>query len=142
MPELLRAGGGRLGKDGSMARRLVPWIPLVWKLQLCFNGSSKAQEKAGLGKTRIYYGCGFQIKSQVLLCMNSGRRLTSRKRTKWQRVSKEKRCNKTGEDAVLVIAGCCSETRQPERKQRPPRSPQWTAGFPVCRVIYLQLVQV
>ncbi|XP_040980894.1 uncharacterized protein LOC121233447 [Aquila chrysaetos chrysaetos] len=70
--------------------------------------------------------------------MNSGRRLTSRKRTKWQRVSKEKRCNKTGEDAVLVIAGCCSETRQPEPKQRPPRSPQWAAGFPVCRVIYLQ----
>lgn len=45
MPEVLREGGGRLGKDGSVARRLVPWIPLVWKLQLCFNDGSKAQEK-------------------------------------------------------------------------------------------------
>ncbi|KAM6098006.1 uncharacterized protein LJ206_002387 isoform 1-T1 [Theristicus caerulescens] len=53
-------------------------------------------QQAGLGKTRIYYSCGSQVKSQVLLCVNSGRKLTSRKRLKWQRVSKEKRHNKTG----------------------------------------------
>lgn len=45
MLEVLREEGGRLGKDGSVARRLVTRIPLVWKLQLCFNGGSKAQEK-------------------------------------------------------------------------------------------------
>lgn len=36
---------GRLGKDGSMARKLVLQIGLEWKLQLCFSGGSKAQEK-------------------------------------------------------------------------------------------------
>ncbi|PKU38457.1 sodium potassium-transporting atpase subunit beta-1 [Limosa lapponica baueri] len=46
---------------------------------------------------------------------------------------------KQGESAVLVITGCCSGTRQSKSKQRPPRSSEWTVGFPVCRVIYLQL---
>lgn len=75
--------------------------------------SSSSFPQVDLGKTRIYYSCGFQITSQVLLCMNSGRKLTSRNRLKWQRILKEKRCNKAGKYYIWCFPVYCISFSSP-----------------------------
>lgn len=45
MLEELGERGGRAGKDGRVARRLVPLIPQRWKLQPCFQRWQQSRRK-------------------------------------------------------------------------------------------------
>ncbi|XP_064266129.1 uncharacterized protein LOC135294584 isoform X3 [Passer domesticus] len=65
--------------------------------------------KVGPGKIRIYYSYTFQIKSQVLLCMNSGKhqkeayRTTSIKRNKMQENSMKRESSNDGKSPLFSM---------------------------------------